>query len=148
MRMYEIMHNINQGKGKASDMNLLERLGRVMSTACLCGLGQAAPVPILTTMKHFRADYAARVKSKEGVSMMATVTIDGIRVSVPDGSTILAAAQEAGIRIPTLCHHLTRSIKANCRICVCEWKGKDCWLQHVPCRFGMEWLSRPEVPKL
>jgi NADH-quinone oxidoreductase subunit F len=62
MRMYEIMHNINQGKGKASDMNLLERLGRVMSTACLCGLGQAAPVPILTTMKHFRADYAARVK--------------------------------------------------------------------------------------
>ncbi len=62
MRMYEIMQNINQGKGKASDMNLLERLGRVMSTACLCGLGQAAPVPILTTMKHFRADYAAKVK--------------------------------------------------------------------------------------
>ena len=55
---------------------------------------------------------------------MATVTIDGIRVSVPDGSTILAAAQEAGIRIPTLCHHPDQSIKANCRICVCEVEGQ------------------------
>ena len=55
---------------------------------------------------------------------MATVTIDGIRVSVPDGSTILAAAQEAGIRIPMLCHHPDQSIKANCRICVCEVEGQ------------------------
>jgi len=62
MRIHEIMEKINQGKGKAGDMNLLERLGRVMSVSCLCGLGQAAPVPILTTMKHFRADYNAKVK--------------------------------------------------------------------------------------
>ena len=62
MRAYEIMESINHGEGRASDLALLERLGRVMSVACLCGLGQAAPTPILTTMRHFKADYEAKVK--------------------------------------------------------------------------------------
>lgn len=62
MRMYELMENINEGKGKATDIGLLERLGRVMSVACLCGLGQAAPSPVLTTIKHFRSEYDAKVK--------------------------------------------------------------------------------------
>ncbi|MGE5404472.1 MAG: NADH-quinone oxidoreductase subunit NuoF [Candidatus Saccharibacteria bacterium] len=62
MRMYEIMGEINHGHGKASDMALLNRLGRVMSVACLCGLGQAAPAPVLTTMEHFKADYMAKMK--------------------------------------------------------------------------------------
>ncbi|MGE5398162.1 MAG: NADH-quinone oxidoreductase subunit NuoF [Chitinophagales bacterium] len=62
MRMYELMENINEGKGKATDIGLLERLGRVMSVACLCGLGQAAPSPVITTIKHFRSEYDAKVK--------------------------------------------------------------------------------------
>ncbi|MGE5417594.1 MAG: NADH-quinone oxidoreductase subunit NuoF [Acidobacteriota bacterium] len=62
MRMYEIMGEINHGHGKASDMTLLNRLGRVMSVACLCGLGQAAPAPVMTTMEHFKADYLAKIK--------------------------------------------------------------------------------------
>ena len=36
---------------------------------------------------------------------MANVTIDGIKISVPDGSTILQAAKEVGVNIPTLCYH-------------------------------------------
>ncbi|MGE5398163.1 MAG: NADH-dependent [FeFe] hydrogenase, group A6 [Chitinophagales bacterium] len=55
---------------------------------------------------------------------MVNVTIDGIKVSVPDGSTILAAAKEAGIVIPTLCYHPDQAIKANCRVCVCEVEGQ------------------------
>ncbi len=54
---------------------------------------------------------------------MVNVTIDGIKTSVPDGSTILQAAQEVGIRIPTLCAHPDQSVKANCRVCVCEVEG-------------------------
>lgn len=61
-RTFEIMEKINNGHGKASDLELLERLGRVMSVACLCGLGQAAPAPVLTTMKHFKAEYLAKLK--------------------------------------------------------------------------------------
>lgn len=62
MRMYEIMEKINAGHGKKQDMAVLDKLGRVMSVACLCGLGQAAPAPVLTTMQHFKADYEAKVK--------------------------------------------------------------------------------------
>lgn len=55
---------------------------------------------------------------------MVNVTIDGIKVSVPEGSTILAAAREAGIVVPTLCYHPDQAIKANCRVCVCEVEGQ------------------------
>jgi len=51
------------------------------------------------------------------------VTIDGIKASVPDGSTILQAAKDVGINIPTLCYHPDQSVKANCRVCVCEVEG-------------------------
>ncbi|HWP98061.1 MAG TPA: NADH-dependent [FeFe] hydrogenase, group A6 [Syntrophomonadaceae bacterium] len=54
---------------------------------------------------------------------MINVTIDGIKASVPEGSTILQAASEVGVRIPTLCYHPDQSIKANCRVCVCEVEG-------------------------
>lgn len=54
---------------------------------------------------------------------MINLTIDGLKVSVPRGSTILQAAKEVGIDIPTLCYHPDQSIKANCRVCVCEVEG-------------------------
>lgn len=54
---------------------------------------------------------------------MVNVTIDGIKVSVPTGSTILQAANAVGIKIPTLCYHPDQMVKANCRVCVCEVEG-------------------------
>ncbi len=54
---------------------------------------------------------------------MVNITIDGIKTSVPDGSTILQAANSVGVKIPTLCYHPDQSIKANCRVCVCEVEG-------------------------
>ena len=54
---------------------------------------------------------------------MVNLTIDGIKVSVPEGSTILQAAKEVGVKIPTLCYHPDQAVKANCRICVCEVEG-------------------------
>lgn len=62
MRMAELMGKINAGKGNEADINLLQKLGAVMSYSCLCGLGQAAPAPVLTTIKHFKADYQAKFK--------------------------------------------------------------------------------------
>jgi len=61
MRMHGILAKINSGKGAANDIALAERLGQVMTRACLCGLGQAAPGPVLTTLKNFRADYNAKL---------------------------------------------------------------------------------------
>lgn len=58
-RMHEIICRLTAGQGSADDLSNMERLGRVMSVACLCGLGQAAPAPFLTTLKHFAGDYNA-----------------------------------------------------------------------------------------
>jgi NADH-quinone oxidoreductase subunit G len=54
---------------------------------------------------------------------MVNLTIDGIKATVPNGSTILQAAKEVGIHIPTLCAHPDWNVKSNCRICVCEVEG-------------------------
>ncbi|QGU00200.1 HoxF-like protein [Candidatus Syntrophocurvum alkaliphilum] len=61
MRIYDLMTKINGGKGSKSDTALLNKLGRVMSYSCFCGLGQAAPAPVLSTIKHFQADYDAKL---------------------------------------------------------------------------------------
>ncbi len=61
-RMHELMEKINDGHGSDADVALLNRLGTVMSYSCLCGLGQAAPAPALTTIQHFGADYKAKFK--------------------------------------------------------------------------------------
>jgi len=60
-RMHEMVERINHGKGSGDDLYKLERLGLVMSKACLCGLGQAAPAPVLTTLGHFRDEYSAKL---------------------------------------------------------------------------------------
>lgn len=59
-RMHEMVKRILNQQGSIDDLALLERLGTVMCKACLCGLGQAAPSPVLTTLQHFNADYTAK----------------------------------------------------------------------------------------
>lgn len=63
-RMKEILTRITQGEGKIEDLDTLERLGRVMKTASLCGLGQTAPNPILSTLRYFRDEYIAHIEHK------------------------------------------------------------------------------------
>ena len=60
MRMEEIMERVNDRHGDAADLGRMDRLGRVMTKACLCGLGQAAPSPVLTTMQHFKDEYLSK----------------------------------------------------------------------------------------
>lgn len=50
--------------------------------------------------------------------------IDGQPLAVPEGATILEAAEAAGIHIPTLCHHESLTAPAVCRLCVVEWEGR------------------------
>lgn len=57
------------------------------------------------------------------MSETINLTIDGKQVAVPPGTTILAAAREAGIEIPTICYHEATTSNALCRICVVEVEG-------------------------
>ena len=64
-RMYEILTDITEGNGKESDLDLLAELGQVVKDASLCGLGQTAPNPLLSTLRYFRDEYLAHINEKK-----------------------------------------------------------------------------------
>jgi NADH:ubiquinone oxidoreductase subunit F (NADH-binding)/(2Fe-2S) ferredoxin len=61
-RMLEILEDITQGKGKPEDIDRLIKMSELIKKASLCGLGQTAPNPVLTTIKYFREEYEAHIK--------------------------------------------------------------------------------------
>lgn len=63
-RMHEILTRIVEGKGEMEDMNKLEELASMVKESSLCGLGQTAPNPVLTTLKYFRDEYEAHINEK------------------------------------------------------------------------------------
>lgn len=63
-RMLEILERITQGEGTLEDLDHLEELGNMIKESSLCGLGQTAPNPVLSTLKHFRSEYEAHVVDK------------------------------------------------------------------------------------
>ncbi|HBB29616.1 MAG TPA: NADH-quinone oxidoreductase subunit NuoF [Clostridiales bacterium] len=83
-RMLEILDKITEGKATMEDLDTLEELGETIKSTSLCGLGQTAPNPVLSTMKYFREEYEAHVKEKRcpaGVcSALANyIIVDGCR---------------------------------------------------------------------
>lgn len=63
-RMLEILERITSGEGKDGDIELLERLARDIKATALCGLGQTAPNPVLSTLRFFRDEYEAHIYKK------------------------------------------------------------------------------------
>jgi NADH-quinone oxidoreductase subunit F len=61
-RMLEILERICAGKGREGDLNTLEELGVQIKKGSLCGLGQTAPNPVLTTLRYFREEYEAHIR--------------------------------------------------------------------------------------
>mgnify|MGYP002623737939 FL=1 len=79
-RLLEILEKITEGKGTMEDLEALEDLSEQIKAASLCGLGQTAPNPVLSTLKYFREEYLAHVVDKKcpaGVCRsLITYTID------------------------------------------------------------------------
>jgi len=63
-RMLEILERITSGQGTLEDIAKLERLARLVKKSSLCGLGRAAPNPVLSTLNHFRDEYLAHVTDR------------------------------------------------------------------------------------
>ncbi len=64
-RMLEILERITEGKGEPDDIQKLETLAYQIKNNSLCGLGQTAPNPVLTTLKYFRHEYEAHIFDKK-----------------------------------------------------------------------------------
>jgi NADP-reducing hydrogenase subunit HndC len=64
-RMLEILERITKGEGEEGDIEKLIELGNIIKDASLCGLGQTAPNPVLSTIKYFRDEYEEHIKDKK-----------------------------------------------------------------------------------
>ena len=75
-RMLEILERITEGKGRDGDIELLEELAYKIKDGSMCGLGQTAPNPVLTTLKYFRNEYEDHIYNKKctAASCKALVT--------------------------------------------------------------------------
>jgi NADH:ubiquinone oxidoreductase subunit F (NADH-binding)/(2Fe-2S) ferredoxin/NAD-dependent dihydropyrimidine dehydrogenase PreA subunit len=63
-RMLEILQRITAGEGKPSDIDVLTEMGQQIMASSLCGLGQTAPNPVLSTIRHFREEYEEHIHQK------------------------------------------------------------------------------------
>ncbi len=77
-RMLEILERITSGEGREGDIELLVELGEKIISSSLCGLGQSAPNPVLTTIKYFRDEYEAHINEKRcpALSCKALITYE------------------------------------------------------------------------
>ena len=65
VRMLEILDKITSGNGELEDIDKLEELANYIKSASLCGLGQTAPNPVLSTLRFFRDEYIAHIVDKK-----------------------------------------------------------------------------------
>lgn len=79
-RMHEILTRITEGNGKIEDIEKLEKLAKDISRTSLCGLGQTAPNPVLSTLKYYKDEYLAHINDKKcpagQCKALSTVKID------------------------------------------------------------------------
>ena len=64
VRLHEILEKITSGNGEMEDLDKLEELANFIKSASLCGLGQTAPNPVLSTLRFFRDEYIAHIVDK------------------------------------------------------------------------------------
>ncbi len=74
-RMLEILERIVDGKGIESDIDILLELAESIKTGALCGLGNSAPNPVLTTIKYFKDEYLAHINEKKCPAKKCTALI-------------------------------------------------------------------------
>ncbi len=63
-QMLQILERITSGKGEAGDIERLEKIGKLVKEGSLCGLGNSAPNPVLTTIRYFREEYEEHIHDK------------------------------------------------------------------------------------
>ncbi len=71
-QMHGILQRITQGAGEEGDLEKLEQMAETIKATSLCGLGQSAPNPVLSTMKYFRDEYEAHIRDKRCPALVCT----------------------------------------------------------------------------
>jgi ferredoxin len=127
-RILEILQRICNGEGREGDLELLDNLCAEIKVTSLCGLGQGAPNPVESTLKHFRAEYEAHIREKRCPAKVCRALIRyDILDGICTGCTVCArncpVNAISGERRQT--HHIDPEICVRCGICmqVCNFNA-------------------------
>jgi NADH:ubiquinone oxidoreductase subunit F (NADH-binding)/(2Fe-2S) ferredoxin/NAD-dependent dihydropyrimidine dehydrogenase PreA subunit len=130
-QLYHILERICAGKGSMEDLDRLESLAATIKSASLCNLGQTAPNPVLTALRHFRSEFEAHVINKKcpaGVCReLITVTIDAERCTgCGQCKKVCGAGAISGS--PKKAHTIKASACTKCGACrnVCSFESVVC----------------------
>jgi len=119
-RMLDILNKIREGKANQEDLKVLENLAHIVQKTSLCGLGQTAPNPVLTTLKYFKNEYEAHVLDK---TCPALVCKNFISFSIDENSCTgcevckTSCPSEAISGIPKEPHYINPDLCVKCEIC-------------------------------
>jgi NADH-quinone oxidoreductase subunit F len=96
-RMLEILNRICEGKGREGDIERLQELGEKIVSSSLCGLGQSAPNPVLTTVRYFRSEYEAHIRDRKCPALACRPLLTyGVDAAACTGCTLCARVCPTG----------------------------------------------------
>ncbi len=119
-RMLEILERICEGKGRETDLRTLEELSGLVKKASLCGLGQTAPNPVLTTLRYFRHEYEAHIRDRRCPAAQCKALIHYRVLDNCTGCTLCAQACPAAAieNRPYERHEVIDDLCTRCGMCV------------------------------
>jgi NADH-quinone oxidoreductase subunit F len=129
-RMLETLNRIVEGKGEAGDIEKLEELGALVKAGSLCGLGQSAPNPVLTTIRYFRQEYEEHIHLKKCRSKACKALLKYVVEEEKCVGCTLCARNcpvKAISGKPRLAHKIDQEICVKCGKCVtvCRFKAVE-----------------------
>ena len=124
-RMLEILTRITEGEGKEGDIEMLEEMAETIKDSSLCGLGQTAPNPVLTTIKYFRDEYEAHIRDHKCPALsckkLLTYTVaeemcTGCMACIKGCPVDAIAGEKKQV------HHIDQDICIQCGVCLTRCK--------------------------
>jgi ferredoxin len=118
-QMLLILEDIVGGRGKPEDLDLLEELAEGVKAGSLCGLGQTAPNPVLTTLRYFRDEYEAHIYEKAcpAKKCKALISYHILDSCIGCGLCLRNCSSNAIIGSPKKQHWIDQSLCHQCGVC-------------------------------
>lgn len=118
-QMLTILEDIVEGRGKPEDIDLLEELGEAVKAGSLCGLGQTAPNPVLTTLRYFRDEYEAHIYNQQcpAKSCKEFITYHIMDSCIGCGLCLRNCSTSAISGEPKKLHFIDQSLCHKCGVC-------------------------------